>query len=94
MEEAGLSKWKLGFPSTGQEQPCWEPAHRVPVLIENRAQLLLVGKQRTLLVEGREMRARQGVRNMGMAHSESMKRSKTILHLRGTKNLGRSQGDR
>lgn len=66
------------------------------VFLENRAQLPFVGKLRTLQVEGRKTRGRQGSRHMGMAHSESTERNKTILHLKGKKKkkLERIQGDK
>lgn len=61
---------------------------------ENRTQLPIVRKLRVLLVEGREMIAIQGARHVGTAHSESAERNKTILHLRGEKNLESNQGSR
>lgn len=61
------------------------------IFLENRAQLPFVGKLRTLQVEGRKTRARQGARHMGMTHSESTERNKTILHLKGGKKKTRKE---
>lgn len=50
---------------------------------ENGAQLPLVGKTGTPLVEGRGMRARQGAGHEGTAHSESRERNNPVSILEG-----------
>lgn len=78
---------ETGLPKCGfQDQPealCLGQAHCVPLFPENRAQSPLVGELKTLLVEGRGMRARLEARHIGKAHSKSRERSRPILHLRG-----------